>query len=135
VSGSTAWWGCSRLACRITDLVLNCADPEALAPFWRAVLGYEVLDADETGVSIGPPGGGARPGLTLLRSADRKVGTLRLHLDVNATDGDQDTELARLLAVGARPVEIGQTGQESWDVLADPEGHEFCLLRSTVAPA
>lgn len=123
------------MACRITDLVLNCVDPEALAPFWCAVLGYEVLDVDETGVSIGPPGGGARPGLTLLRSTDPKVGTLRLHLDVNATDSDQDTELERLLAAGARRADVGQTGQESWHVLADPEGHEFCLLRSTVAPA
>ena len=122
------------MACRITDLVLNCVDPGALAPFWCAVLGYTELERDETGVSLGPPGGGGRPGMTLLRSTDPKVGTLRLHLDVNTTDGDEDSELARLLAVGARPVDIGQ-GDVSWHVLADPEGHEFCLLRSTVAPA
>ena len=79
------------MACRITDLVLNCVDPGALAPFWCAVLGYTELERDETGVSLGPPGG------------------------------------------GARPVDIGQ-GDVSWHVLADPEGHEFCLLRSTVAP-
>ena len=121
------------MACRITDLVLNCVDPEAPALFWCAVLGYTELERDETGVSLGPPGGGARPGMTLLRSTDPKVGTLRLHLDVNTTDGDQDSELARLLSVGARPVDIGQ-GDVSWHVLADPEGHEFCLLRSKVAP-
>ncbi|KGM12352.1 VOC family protein [Cellulomonas carbonis] len=45
-----------------------------------------------------------------------------------------DPELERLLAAGARPVDIGQTGDESWHVLADPEGNEFCLPRRRVAP-
>jgi hypothetical protein len=43
--------------------------------------------------------------------------------------------LARLLAIGARPVDIGQAGGETWHVLADPEGNEFCLLRRRIAPA
>ena len=43
-------------------------------------------------------------------------------------------ELDRLLALGARPADVGQTGAESWHVLADPEGNEFCLLRRRVAP-
>jgi hypothetical protein len=38
-------------------------------------------------------------------------------------------ELERLLALGARPADVGQTGEEPWHVLADPEGNEFCLLR------
>lgn len=58
-----------------------------------------------------------------------------MHLDVNATDRDQDEELQRLLAAGARNVDIGQTGTETWHVLADPEGNEFCLLRRRVGPA
>lgn len=49
---------------------------------------------------------------------------------MNATDRDRAAELERLLALGARPAEIGQTGEESWHVLADPEGNEFCLLRT-----
>jgi hypothetical protein len=61
-----------------------------------------------------------------------KAGTLRLHIDVNATDREQDDELERLLAAGARRVDIGQTGAEPWHVLADPEGNEFCLLRRRV---
>jgi hypothetical protein len=60
---------------------------------------------------------------------------LRLHFDVNATDSDQDAELERLLEQGARPVDIRQTGAESWHVLADPERNEFCLLRSRVEGA
>ncbi|GHC57984.1 hypothetical protein GCM10010507_38410 [Streptomyces cinnamoneus] len=45
-----------------------------------------------------------------------------------------DAELERLLALGARPVDIGQTGTENWHVLADPEGNEFCLLRARLQP-
>ena len=42
---------------------------------------------------------------------------------------DRDREIERLLALGARRVDIGQTGEESWTVLADPEGNEFCVIR------
>jgi hypothetical protein len=52
----------------------------------------------------------------------------RLHLDL-APDSDRDAEIERILALGARRVDIGQTGRESWTVLADPEGNEFCVLR------
>jgi hypothetical protein len=38
--------------------------------------------------------------------------------------------LARLLAAGAVPADVGQAGNEGWHVLADPEGNEFCLLRA-----
>lgn len=58
-----------------------------------------------------------------------KTGKLRLHIDINPTDRDQDAELERLLEIGARPADIGQTGEEQWHVLLDPEGNEFCLLR------
>jgi hypothetical protein len=51
-----------------------------------------------------------------------------------ATDRDQDAELERLLKLGARPADIGKTRQEQWHVLADPEGNEFCLLRTRLVP-
>lgn len=123
------------MACRITELVLDCRDPERLAEFWCEVLGFVVLDQDEEGIEIGPPegAGGLQPTLVLIRSDEPKGGKLRLHFDVNSTDRDQEAELERLLAAGARPVDIGQTGEESWHVLADPEGNEFCLLRSRVS--
>ena len=57
-----------------------------------------------------------------------------LHIDVNATDRDQEAELERLLSLGARPADIGQTGHEQWHVLADPEGNEFCLLKAQLDP-
>ncbi|MBW0274089.1 glyoxalase [Nocardia sp. MH4] len=126
------------MACRITELVLDCADPQLLADFWCEVLGFVELDRDEGDIQIGAPGtvfGGPQPTLLLSRSTEPKREKLRLHLDVNPTDRDQDAELRRLLAAGARPVEIGQTGEESWHVLADPEGNEFCLLRRRIEAA
>jgi hypothetical protein len=53
----------------------------------------------------------------------------RLHLDLTTEAGDRDAEIERLLALGASRVDIGQTGEESWTVLADPEGNEFCVIR------
>ena len=60
---------------------------------------------------------------------DEKTVKNRLHLDLNPDPEDRDGEIERILALGARRVEIGQTGTESWTVLADPEGNEFCVLR------
>jgi catechol 2,3-dioxygenase-like lactoylglutathione lyase family enzyme len=126
------------MACRISELVVDCGDPEALAAFWCEVLGYTVLLREEDGsVEIGPAAagfGGSQPTMVLSRSNEPKRGKLRLHIDVNATDREQPAELERLLALGARPADIGQTGAESWHVLQDPEGNEFCLLRQRLAP-
>ena len=121
------------MASRITELVLDCADPERLAGFWSEVLGYEVVDRQEELVEIGLRNGG-QPTIVFLRSSEPRRGKLPLHIDINATDRDQAEELERLLALGARPADIGQTGQESWHVLQDPEGNEFCLLHTRVQP-
>jgi hypothetical protein len=56
----------------------------------------------------------------------------RLHLDLTTSAEDRSAEIARLLALGARQTDVGQTGQESWDVLADPEDNEFCVGRPKV---
>ncbi|MFD5322311.1 VOC family protein [Streptomyces sp. NPDC127092] len=121
------------MACRISELVIDCADPERLAAFWSEVLGYVDLGREADGsIQIGPPGvgfGGPQPTLVLSPSSDPRAGKLPLHIDVNATDRDQEAELERLIALGAKPADVGQTGDESWHVLADPEGNEFCLLR------
>ncbi|WP_448316781.1 VOC family protein [Streptomyces sp. CO7] len=125
------------MACRIGELVLDCREPEVLARFWCAVLDFVVLGREDDGsVEIGPRDGfgGPQPTLILGRSDEPKQGKLRLHIDVNPTDRDQDAELERLLALGARRADIGQTGDEQWHVLADPEGNEFCLLRARIDP-
>ena len=125
------------MACRISELVLDCRDPEVLAQFWCEVLDFVVLDREEDGsLEIGPREGfgGPQPTIILSRSDEPKQGKLPLHIDVNATDRDQRDELERLLELGARPAHVGQTGEESWHVLADPDGNEFCLLNARLNP-
>lgn len=125
------------MACRISEVVLECRDPESLARFWCEVLDFVVIDRDDDGsVEIVPREGfgGPQPTVIFSPSAEPRSGKSRLHIDVNATDRDQDDELERLLSLGARPADVGQTGQESWHVLADPEGNEFCLLRTRLDP-
>ncbi|ROO88206.1 hypothetical protein EDD29_5868 [Actinocorallia herbida] len=125
------------MGCRLSELILDCRDPELLAGFWCAVLGYTVLDREEGGVEIGPPEGfgGIAPTIIFSPTREPKRGRLRLHWDVSPTDRDQDAELERLLELGATRADVGQTGEESWFVLADPEGNEFCLLRTRIRPA
>jgi hypothetical protein len=120
------------MACRFSELVVHCRDPEALAAFWAAVLDYRELTRDEDGsIEIGPAAGFGGPAPTLVfgPATDPTPGRLRMHIDLSPTDRDQDAELQRLLELGAVPADVGQTGEESWYVLADPEGNEFCLLR------
>lgn len=123
---------------RITCVVVDCADHEKLAGFWSAVLGYEVVERSAEGwVEVGPPGQrpkGPAPTVLFQTVPDPTPGKNRLHLDVNATDRDQEAELQRLLDLGATRADVGQTGEESWRVLADPEGNEFCLLQHRIDP-
>ena len=120
---------------RFTELAIDCADPAALAQFWCTVLDYEVLEADGDVVTIGPRPSAADderrgpvpPTLTFARVPEGKVVKNRLHLDVSPADREQEDEVRRLLALGARHADVGQ-GDESWVVLTDPEGNEFCVL-------
>ena len=121
---------------KFTELAIDCADPGGLARFWCSVLNYEVQNEDDGIVTIGSPmapGGKNQPGpvpptLTFARVPESKTVKNRLHLDVNPTDREQDEEVRRLLDLGARHADVGQTGEESWVTLADPEGNEFCVL-------
>ncbi|WP_432587029.1 VOC family protein [Streptomyces sp. HD1123-B1] len=129
------------MASKFTELAIDCADPQGLARFWCAVLGYEVQDEDEDEddgvVTIGSPlvpegknrGGPVPPVLTFARVPEGKTVKNRLHIDVSPTDREQAEEVRRLLDLGARHADVGQ-GEASWVVLTDPEGNEFCVLAS-----
>ncbi len=122
------------MACRFSELVVDSRDPEALAAFWAAVLDYRELSREDGAIEIGPETGfgGPAPTLVFVPVADPTPGKARLHIDLSPTDRDQDAELQRLLDLGATRADVGQTGEENWHVLADPEGNEFCLLRARV---
>lgn len=114
---------------RIACLTIDCSDPRRLADFWSQALGWSVDFEDDTEVAITPPqsAGDGTADLLFLRVHDAKQVKNRLHLDLRPDD--RDAEVARLQALGARRVDIGQRGDESWVVMADPEGNEFCVLR------
>lgn len=125
------------MACRISELVFGCREPEVLAGFWCQVLDFVVLGREDDGsVEIGARDGfgGSQPTLFFSYREQPEPGKSRLHIDLNATDQEQEAELERLLALGARPADIGQTGDEPWHVLEDPEGNVFCLLKPRIAP-
>ncbi|HWE62774.1 MAG TPA: VOC family protein [Chloroflexota bacterium] len=105
-------------------MTLDTPDPAKLAPFWEQLLGWPRGDEDDHSVEFIAPEGGPR--LLLWRGPDAKVVKNRMHLDL--VPDDQEAEVARAIALGARRVDIGQGDQARHVVLADPEGNEFCIL-------
>ncbi|SOD63498.1 Catechol 2,3-dioxygenase [Streptomyces zhaozhouensis] len=127
---------------RFTELVVDCHDPERLAAFWCAVLGFTVIDRSEDKVEIGSWEPTVEevlarqmpPTLVFIRVPEGKTVKNRLHLDVSPIDGGTDEEVARLLGLGAVRVDVGQGPDRSWAVMADPEGNEFDVLRTLAPP-
>jgi predicted enzyme related to lactoylglutathione lyase len=115
---------------KFTELCVDCHDPQALATFWAEVLGYETKKEDDEVFLEGPPGSG--PIILFVQVPEAKTVKNRLHIDVNPIDRDQEEEVERLEGLGATRIDIGQ-GNVSWVVMADPEGNEFCVLRSRVS--
>ena len=116
---------------RIQCLTIDSHDPRKLASFWSEVLGWRIAYEDPDEYVIEPAAGTPEcdvcPDLLFIKVDEGKAGKNRLHLDLRPTE--QQAEVERILALGATRAEIGQTGEESWVVLADPEGNEFCVLR------
>ena len=106
------------------EICIDAHAPERLGQWWSNILGWpKHTDSDGDVVLTPPPGQG--PIWLFLEVPDDKVVKNRLHLDF--TPDDQQAEVDRLIGLGACHVDIGQ-GEQSWVVLADPEGNEFCVL-------
>lgn len=107
-------------------LVLDCADPAVLAPFWSAALDYVTVGEAGAYVMLLPDG---RPGpkLLLQRVSEAKTAKNRMHLDIDAAD--IEAEATRLEALGASRVQPDQLHEHGthWILMADPEGNEFCV--------
>jgi predicted enzyme related to lactoylglutathione lyase len=107
---------------------IDAHDLSALARFWAQVLGWQTLSEHKQEIVIGADAT-APLGICFMPVSDIKTTKNRLHLVLSPDPGDQEAEIERILALGVRQVDIGQTGAESWTVLADPEGNEFCVVR------
>ena len=92
------------------------------------MLDWTILSEREREIVIGTDETAA-VGICLMPVTDHKTVKNRVHLDLNPDPDDRQGEIERIIALGASKVDIGQTGDESWTVLADPEGNEFCVLR------
>lgn len=112
----------------VHHIVIDTHDLPGLARFWADALRWQVLSEREREIVVGPEVS-APVGICFMPVTDPKTVKNRLHLDLTTTADDRDAEIDRLLALGARRVDVGQTGEESWTVLADPEGNEFCVVR------
>ncbi len=109
-------------------IVIDTHDLPGLARFWTQALGWKILSQQEREIVIGTDDK-APVGMCFMPVTGLKTVKNRVHLDLTTSAQDRDQEIERLLALGARRVDIGQTGAESWTVLADPEGNEFCVIR------
>lgn len=120
---------------RIQCLCIDAIDPAAQARWWAEALGWRITHeaADESVLEppAGSPEDGVVPDLLFLRVQESKATKNRLHLDLRPVD--QAAEVARLVSIGARRVDVGQGDDVSWVVLADPEDNELCVLRALTA--
>jgi hypothetical protein len=112
----------------IAAVVVNCADPRAMAGFWNEAIDWTLHEVSADHARL-RSAAGVGPYLEFLRTPDVDAIPTRVHLDVMPYPGDdQAEEVTRLRSLGAVEKDIGQ-GDVSWTVLADPEGNEFCVLR------
>lgn len=122
---------------RIQCFNIDTTDPARLADFWEAALGWRRTLDREDEVVLEPPAGsredGIVPDLLFLRVPESKAGKNRLHFDLRPDD--QAAEAARLEALGATRVDVGQAETAKWIVMADPHGNEFCLLPPLPPPS
>jgi predicted enzyme related to lactoylglutathione lyase len=118
----------------ISHTSFDATDSYAQSVFWATVLGYrqDPDDPNEPGheeCMIFSPDGRTR--ILFIEVPEKKQLKNRLHLDLVPESGTRDEELARLLPLGATVVDdLRRPDGRGWVVLADPEGNEFCILRS-----
>jgi len=133
-------WYDGPMPLRWYTVVIDCHDVAAQAKWWAEVLGWKpIYEADDEVVLVpgyvdddvvaNTPWERVPPGLVFVPVPEGKTVKNRLHLDLAPhTTDDRAAEIERVLALGATRVDVGQASDVSWDVFADPEGNEFCIL-------
>ncbi|MFE0703858.1 VOC family protein [Streptomyces sp. NPDC058872] len=111
----------------IAMVVVDCADPRAMARFWGEATDWTLHEVTDDYARL-RSSQGVGPYVEFFRTPDGKTAPDRVHLDLLPYPGaDQTAEAARLKGLGAVPLDLGQ-GAVPWTCLVDPEGHEFCVL-------
>jgi hypothetical protein len=100
---------------RFAQWTLDVQDVERMAAFWAAVLGYRIERGGDSDAHLWPADGGLS--VWLQPTDTPKSGKNRNHPDVVVADGDVESEVARLLALGATRADVGQKGDEGFTVL------------------
>ena len=120
------------MVARIAQLALDVHDVHTQARFWSEALGMRADVGDDGDAKLYPPEEAPKsmPTIYLQGVQEAKRDKVRVHFDLRPEDGDVEGEVQRLLGLGATKAEVGQTGQERFTVLADPEGNEFCVLHN-----
>jgi hypothetical protein len=114
---------------RLHALCIDAQEPPVLAAFWSGLLGWPTVT--DRGVVALEPDDDTGFLLRFLPGGVRGQGTERVHLHLtSATDADQETTVARALALGARHLDVGQLPEEGHVVLADPEGNALCVIEA-----
>lgn len=119
------------MSSKLAVIAIDAIRPRVVGDFWCAVLGWRIVDEDSDIISIAPQDQ-SWPSIDVIAVPEGKTVKNRLHFDLRADGVSTADELERLLALGARRVDVGQGPDVSWVVLGDPEGNEFCLLSRTV---
>ncbi len=122
------------MASRVGHTTFDCRNALALSAWWKQVLGYRDVagDPNEPGdeeCTIVDPASGHR--ILFIEVDDDKRVKNRVHFDLVPTDRRRDAEVERLLALGAAQLaDLRLPDGSGWVTLADPEGNEFCIVRS-----
>ena len=117
----------------IKYMTFDCHNPLLLAEFWSAVLEYETENWPVIDGATSKPRDGGVPHIAFIKAPEAKTAKNRLHLDIQPVDGAMESEVERLVELGATRIDVFNEPSETWTVMNDPEGNEFCVLKPRFA--
>ena len=117
----------------IKYMTFDCHNPLLLAEFWSAALGYETENWPDIDGATSKPRDGGVPHIAFIKVPEAKTAKNRLHLDIQPVDGAMESEVERLVELGATRIDVFNEPSETWTVMNDPEGNEFCVLKPRFA--
>lgn len=108
----------------VGNVTFDCADPTRLAQFWVEVTGFVIDGMGDGWAALHDPRG-IGPRLLFFRVPESKVTKNRVHLDIRVRDRSAAEE--QYVALGAQRIRAVTEHGQSWTVMMDPEGNEFCI--------